>query len=53
MSEWVVPLASIRYDWTFEQNPDDFTYIGHIKKGKEIFVTFQFAPSTTYHELDS
>ncbi len=42
-----------RFDWFFQQKKDDYTYLGHIKKGKEIFVTFEFAPSNIYHELDS
>ena len=35
---------SCRYEWMFEQNKDNFTYLGHIRRGQEMFVTFEFGP---------
>lgn len=41
---------SHRYEWVFEQTPEDFFYKGHVKKGREMFVTFNFSPDRRYHK---
>jgi hypothetical protein len=38
------------YEWAFEQEKDNFSeYKGHVKCGKEIFITFQFSANWKYH----
>ena len=40
-----------RYEWAFEQDEINLSYRGHIRKGREIFVTFEFAPDKSFHKL--
>ena len=42
---------NFRYEWMFEQNKDNFSYLGHIRRGREMFVTFEFKPDKSFHKL--
>lgn len=46
-----LPLFPHRYEWAFEQDEISLSYRGHIRKGREIFVTFEFAPDKSFHKL--
>ena len=49
--EWLF-LFVLSYDWVFEQDKDNFQeYKGHIRKGRELFITFQFAADWRYHYI--
>ena len=45
------PLSlSHRYEWVFEQEKDNFAeYKGHVRCGRELFITFQFTADWRYH----